>query len=709
MIEELLMKKIMLKLTLFVVILLLAFSSYLMANNNNHLNLANHSKTKEKVLTQMLLQSLSNWHYRPVKINDDFSATAFKLYIKNLDPSKKFFYQADIDNFSDYRLKIDDQINSGDDTFFELTTKTWRKRVEEVQGFYQSLLKQPFNYRSDEFLQLDPEKRSYCNGKDELKEFWRKLLKYQTLSVYIQLTQEKKYQAKAKQFQKRINPQLESEARQKVARDIKRNLTRLLQETRSEQFERYLDNITASFDPHTTYMAPQSKEEFDIGMSGTLEGIGAQLQEQEDGDYIRVEKIIPGSPAWRGKQLKEGDLILKVAEGSGESIDIANMRVTDVVKLIRGKKGTTVKLTVKKPDGQIDTIAITREVVVIEESYVKSALIRNKKIGKNFGYISLPSFYHDLNNNRGRNSSLDMRKELERLNKENINGIILDLRNNGGGALADVVEISGLFIEKGPVVQVRERSGKMEVLKDDDPKVVYQGPLVVLVNSLSASASEILAAALQDYGRAVIVGANSFGKGTVQNLINLDQLVDRFLPSDLAEIKPLGSLKLTIQKFYRVNGGSTQFKGVTADVPLPDQYSFYDVGERKLENYLPYDTVKPVAVKAWSTKYNLSLLKAQSAKRVNNNRVFALINSNIAHLKQQKEQTRQDLRLQKIVAQQSMLKNEANKLQKIQTVKSHLKVWEPVKKSDQSEWLEQINKDSYIEEASYILNDLMKQ
>jgi carboxyl-terminal processing protease len=711
------MKKILVKLTLFVVILLLAFSSYLMANNNNNNNnIINNNtinnitaKDKERVLTQLVMHSLASGHYSPVKIDDRFSVTTFNHYLKNLDPSKRFLYQSDIDDFDRYRLKIDDQINTGDTDFLDLTTATCRKRIEEVKGFYLELLNQPFDYQANESLELDPEKRGYCHGKGELKELWRKLLKYQTLTVYWQLAQENKDQAQLKKLKGQIDPQLEAEARKKVVQDIKRNLNRLLQETRIDQLERYMDNVTASFDPHTTYMAPQSQEEFNIDMTGTLEGIGAQLQEQENGDYIKVEKVIPGSPAWRGKQLKEGDLILKVAEGSGEPVDIANMRVTDVVKLIRGKKGTMVKLTVRKPDGRIVVIAITRDIVVIEDSYAKSALIQNKKIGKTFGYISLPSFYRDFSNEKGRNSAEDMRKELQKLNKAKVSGIILDLRNNGGGSLPDAIQISGLFIKDGPVVQVRERSGKVEVLKDVDPDIVYQGPLVVLVNSLSASASEILAAALQDYGRAVIIGTNSFGKGTVQNLIDLDQLADRMLPSNFAAVKPLGSLKLTIQKFYRVNGGSTQFKGVIADVALPDQLSYYDVGERKLDNYLPYDTVKPVAITTWPKKYNLTVIRVRSAKRVKASKVFALVNSNITQLQQQKKQTLQALQLQKIVAQQETLKDQTDQLTKMQTVKAYLKVWEPAKNSAKDDWLQRVNKDSYIEEASYILNDLMRQ
>jgi carboxyl-terminal processing protease len=697
------MKKLLLKLAVFVILLLLAFSSYLMANNSTN-NVSDIQNNKEQILTQLVIHSLATWHYKPVQIDDRFSETAFKLYLKSLDPAKRFFYQSDVDDFARYQLQIDDQITACDSSFLDLTTSTWRKRVEEVQGFYQELLKKPFDYQSEETLQLNPDKRNYCKGKDELKELWRKLLKYQTLTVYLQLAQQNTNGAKVKRYKEKFDFQLETKARKKVSQDVKRSLKRLLQTSRTDQMESYLDNITAAFDPHTAYYAPQTKENFEIDMTGTLEGIGAQLREEDDGDYIKVEKIIPGSPAWRGQELKEGDLIMKVAEGSGEPVDIANMRINDVVKLIRGKKGTQVKLTVRKPDGRIGQINLIRDVVVLEETYAKSVLIRNEKLKKTFGYISLPSFYRDFNNDQARNCTKDIRKELEKLKQAKVSGVILDLRNNAGGALTDAVKMTGLFIKDGPIVQVRERSGKVEVLNDDDPEIVYQGPLVVLVNSLSASASEILAAALQDYGRAVIVGGNTFGKGTVQNLIDLDQL----LPKNYAPVKPLGSLKLTIQKFYRVNGGSTQEKGVICDVPLPDQFSYYEMGEKELNNYLPYDTIKPAPIKSWSMNYNPGALKAQSAKRVQANKVFALVNSNIALLQQQKKQTLQTLQLQKIVAQQEILKTQTEKFDKIQTVKKYLKVTFLGKSGQNSEWLQQINKDSYIEEASYILNDLLK-
>ncbi|HEY8463227.1 MAG TPA: carboxy terminal-processing peptidase [Bacillota bacterium] len=687
------MKKTLIKLATVVIILLLIFSSYLFANSN--LN-------KEKVLTQLTLQSLSNWHYNPVKINDQFSRTAFDIYIKSLDPAKKFFYQSDLNNLRRFQNRIDDELNEGSMEFLDIATKTLRERIQEVQGFYKELLNEPFDYEIDESLQLDPEKRNFPANKGELKELWRKLLKNQTINVYLQLVQQNENQKKVKKLTSTIDPKLEAEARQKVSRDIKRVLSRLLQEKRVDQLERYLDSITAAFDPHTTYYAPQSKEDFDIDMTGTLEGIGAQLQEEEDGDYIKVAKIIPGSPAWRGKELKEGDIIIKVAEGNGEPVDIANMRLTDVVKLIRGKKGTTVKLTIKKPTGQLKVIPIIRDVVVIEESYAKSAVIHNEKIGKSFGYISLPSFYHDFNNEQARNSADDVRKELEKLNQQKISGIILDLRNNGGGALTDAVNMTGLFIEDGPVVQVRERSGRVNVLNDLDPQVVYKGPLVVLINSLSASASEILAAALQDYGRAVIVGSNSFGKGTVQTLIDLDQ----FVPGNFNYAKPLGSLKLTVQKFYRITGGSTQERGVTADVVLPDLLSYYDIGEQELDNYLPYDTIKPVTYRRWERQYNLETIKANSKKRVKRNQVFSFINSNIALLEKQRKQTLMSLQLQKVLAEQETIKKQTERLEKIQTAKPYLKVVEVGKTSENKEWINQLQKDVYVEEALMVLNDI---
>jgi carboxyl-terminal processing protease len=692
------MKKTWIKLSVIVIVLLLAFTTYLRANNGND------GLTKEKVLSQLLLYSLSNLHYSPVKINDQFSVTTFKLYIKNLDPAKKFFYQSDIDNLSRYQKRIDDELQAGNIEFLNAATGILQQRVEEVQGFYTELLKQPFDLGSAESFELDPEKRAFCKEKSEFKELWRKLLKYQTLTAYLQIAQDNVDAKKIKAIPEKTNAAMEAEARKKVAQDIKRVLNRILKETREERLERYFDNVTAAFDPHTTYYAPEATEQFNIDMSGTLEGIGAMLQEQTDGDYIRVEKIIPGSPAWRQKELKEGDIIIKVAEGNGEPVDIANMRITDVVQLIRGKKGTIVRLTVKKPNGQINVIALTRDVVIIEDSYAKSALIDDKKLGKTFGYISLPSFYHDFNNQQARNSADDIRKELDKLNRAKVNGIILDLRNNGGGALEDAVKMTGLFIDDGPVVQVRERSGKTEILRDEDPDAVYKGPLVVLINSLSASASEILAAALQDYGRAVIIGINSFGKGTVQSVIDLDKVIT----DNYASAKPLGSLKVTIQKFYRITGGSTQYKGVAADVLLPDQLSYYDIGERELENYLPYDTIKPAPYKSWSGKINLAEIETKSKLRVQKNEVFKWIASNTAQLKMQKKQTLQTLNLKKLLTEQGKLKKQADQLAKIQVNKAYLKIGNPNpdKKTDNDEWFQQLGKDEYIEEALNVLNDI---
>jgi carboxyl-terminal processing protease len=695
------MKKTWIKLSIIVIVLLLAFTTYLRANNSND------NLTKEKVLSQLLLYSLANLHYSPVKINDQFSVTTFNLYIKNLDPAKKFFYQSDIDNLTRYQKRIDDELQAGTFEFLNAATGILQQRVEEVQGFYTELLNQPFDFNSDESFELDPEKRTYSRGKNEFKELWRELLKYQTLTAYLQIAQDNVDAKKIKAIPEKTDTKMEAEARKKVAQDIKRVLNRILQDTREEHLERYFDNVTAAFDPHTTYYAPEATEQFNIDMTGTLEGIGALLQEQTGGDYIRVEKVIPGSPAWRQKELKEGDIIIKVAEGNGEPVDIANMRITDAVKLIRGKKGTTVRLTVKKPNGQINVIAITRDVVIIEDSYAKSALIEDKKLGKTFGYISLPSFYHDFNNQKARNSADDIRKELDKLNRKKVSGIILDLRNNGGGALEDAVKMTGLFINDGPVVQVRERNGKTEILKDEDPVAVYKGPLVVLINSLSASASEILAAALQDYGRAVIIGINSFGKGTVQSVIDLDKVIT----DNYSFAKPLGSIKVTIQKFYRINGGSTQYKGVAADVVLPDQLSYYDIGEKELANYLPYDTIKPASYKSWSNKLNLAKIRTQSKLRLKENEVFKQISLNTAQLKLQKNRTLQTLNLKKLLAEQSKFKQQTDRLAKNQVNKDYLKIWSTSseQKTDNDEWFQQLGKDEYIDESLNVLNDIAAQ
>ncbi|HBF37849.1 MAG TPA: tail-specific protease, partial [Firmicutes bacterium] len=495
----------------------------------------------------------------------------------------------------------------------------------------------------------------------------------------------------------------------KVAQNFKRSFERLLHENDETRFGEYLNTIAGCFDPHTEYFLPEQKDDFDASLTGVMEGIGATLK--EDGDYTKVVEIVPGSAAWRQKGLEADDIILKVAQGDAEPVDIATMPLSDVVKMIRGKKGTEVRLTVKKPDGRIVVIPIVRDIVVMEDAYAKSAVITNQKTGKKYGYINLPSFYRDFKTN-SHNSADDVRSELEQLNASKVNGVILDLRNNGGGSLEDAVRMAGLFIKEGPIVQIKDNKKNIDVMRDPDPGIVYGGPLVVLVNSLSASASEILAAALQDYGRAVIVGGpRTFSKGTVQIVLDLDQI----LPEQYNSIKPAGSLKMTIAKFYRINGGSTQGKGVTADIPLPDLYGYLKISEKNLDYPLPWDTISAASFQKWTTgKFDISKLKKLSGKRVQQSKAFQFIGSDVAHLKYRQEHPYEPLQFTRFLAEQKLLQDESAQLKNLPVEQpDYIKInafeindSKDPQSSKISDWLTQINKDAYINEAWHILQDM---
>jgi carboxyl-terminal processing protease len=672
--------------------------------------------SKDQALSQLIVSSLASWHYSPMKLGNDLSEKVYTLYINNLDYNKRFFTQTDLKELAAFKFKIDDELRNGTTEFVTVSWKILQKRILEVKGFIDEYLQEPLNFTENEYLELDAEKRDYPQDSQELKVLWEKMVKYQTLNVYMDLLLEQeakdtKLEEKfASIMKKPFQPEIEAKARAKVQKDFNRTFDRLLQEKSEERYHRYLNAVAGSFDPHTNYFAPKAQEDFEIEMTGMLEGIGALLQ--EEGDYIKVVSIVPGGPSWRQGQLKAGDLILKVAQKDEEPIDLANMPVDEVVKYIRGKKGTEVILTVKKPEGQIEVISIIRDVVVLEESYAKSLVIETEKNGKKFGYISLPSFYHDFERG-GRTSAGDVKLELEKLKKEKVDGVILDLRNNGGGALDDAVKMAGLFIESGPIVQVKDQKGKIKALNDPDRGIVYDGPLIVMINSLSASASEILAAALQDYGRAVVVGSTSFGKGSVQELVDLDYLLDYIYPRS-SEYKPLGSLKLTIEKFYRINGGSTQYKGVSADIALPDPYAYLDIGEKSLDYAMPWDQVKPLSYKKWDGQHwRLEDLRKNSEQRIASNPNFDLVKQSIAQVKEQKEQSVQPLKISEFLEKQKMNQLKAEKLDDLkpreqafnfQMLEKELK--DSIRKETNQEWLEQISSDIYLEEAIWILNDL---
>jgi len=408
--------------------------------------------------------------------------------------------------------------------------------------------------------------------------------------------------------------ELEKSARAKVLKQNNDYFRRMGQLERKDYFALYLNAINGSYDPHTSFFPPKDKEDFDIRMSGQLEGIGATLQQKDE--YIKVVNIVPGSPSWKQGELKAGDLILKVAQGDDEPLDLIGMRLDKAVKFIRGKKGTTVKLTVKKVDGSTKVISIIRDVVVIEATYAKSVIVTTKDTHKRIGYIYLPSFYVNFNKKGGgRRSADDVLKEINKLKTEGVDGMIIDLRNDGGGSLQDVVTMGGYFIKKGPIVQVKQKGKKAETLSDTDPKIQYDGPLAIMVNSNSASASEIFAAAMQDYGRGIIIGEQSFGKGTVQNLIDLN----RFMPT---KDKKLGKLKITIAKFYRITGSSTQKLGVMPEIEFPS-IPRTDFGEASRPSALKWDQIRTAKFREYDelSKYFPTLLKKHQ-ERIENNLEF---------------------------------------------------------------------------------------
>ncbi len=667
---------------------------------------------KEQAIDQMLMQSLTSLHYSPMEINDGFSEKVFKVYLERLDYNKKFLLQSDVDELKKYNKLIDDDIKNGQFTFFDKSYELVNTRIEEAQGYYKEILAKPFDFSTDETTELDAKKLKFAKNTNELKEAWRKTLKYQTLAKVFEM---KEVQEKAKEKSDTVtiktNEALEIEARAKVVKSNDDYFKRLKGFNRNDRINMYFNAITGIYDPHTEYYAPKDKASFDISMSGQLEGIGAQLQEKDG--VIKVSNIVPGSASWKDGNLKAGDIILKVAQGAGEPLDLVDMRLDNAVVLIRGKKGTEVRLTVKKPDASIVVIPLIRDIVVLEDTYAQSAILKGKK---NIGYIKLPTFYADFSgNNGGRSCAKDIKKELQKLKDEHVDGVILDLRYNGGGSLGDVVDMTGLFIDKGPIVQVKNKLGLPQMYDDKDPATFYDGPLVVMVNSNSASASEILAAAIQDYKRGVIVGTSptTFGKGTVQRFYDLDE----YLPAQYSNIKPIGSVKITTQKFYRINGGATQLKGVTPDIILPDPYYLLDQGEKEQDFPMAWDEIKPAVYQSWKPNFSIDKLKGSSVDRIKSNKGFALLDEAAKRLKNQKDNTIVSLNMEKYALEQKKYKAESKKLEdlnkEIEGLEvNNLKVDAAVMESDtvkiakNKEWVKNIKKDIYLNETLAIIGEM---
>jgi carboxyl-terminal processing protease len=680
---------------------------------------------KDKLLLELLTFVIEKGHYSPAAIDDTFSKGVYKEFLKALDPTRRFFLQSDIDEFSKYETDLDDQIKNKDLTFFDLTYTRLMKRIEESKSYYKTILDKPIDYKIDEEFNADYEKLPYANSVAELKEKWRKQIKLSTLASLtdrLKLEEDKKNgvvkdnkdSIDSKKIEKIVDKtpktfeQIEKETRESSLKSMNEYFGFINDLKRDDWFAVYINTIAERFDPHTTYFAPEEKERFDVSMSGTFFGIGARLQKKND--FTEIIELISGGPAWRGKELEIGDIFLKVAQGDSEPVDVVGMKIDDVVKKIKGPKGTEVHLTIKKTDGSIKVISLIRDEIEIEETYLKSSIV--EKNGLKYGIIYLPKFYINFENSDGRDAGKDMTIEVERLKKEGVNGIVLDVRDDGGGSLKTVVDIAGLFIEQGPIVQIQSAAGRKEVLSDKDKKVQWDGPLVVMINCFSASASEILAAAMQDYKRGVIIGSKqSYGKGTVQNVIDLNQFVRN------SNIGDLGALKTTTQKFYRINGGSTQLDGVSSDVVMADKYSYVKMGERDVDNAMPWDKIDAAEYTVWNKQSNFNTAIANSKKRLADNTQFKLIDENAKWINERSEDNVYSLEIDKFKAEQKAIDETAKKYKTVLEYKNQLKFIslpyenEAMKtdlalKEKRVRWHESLSKDIYVDEALNVLGDL---
>ena len=689
---------------------------------------------KEKLIGSIISQALETYHYRDQKIDKDLSMKAFGEFFKKLDYGKQFFLKSDIKSLEKFKGKMHEEMRSGNHELVNGAIKIFRERIVEVDKVRQKTFAKQFKWTKKERFEFDPEKRSYSKTKNDLADHWRKVFKQATLSRYLALKEEqddlknpkKDKKAKAKKDKKKkdveilTDKQIRKKAHEGISKKYKSFFGRLMKDDRVDYIEKFFNAMAIIYDPHTQYLPPKRKEDFDIDISGSLEGIGAVLSEEDP--YIKVVKIVPGGAAWRQKELEVDDLILAVGQETGDFVDLVGMRVDDAVRYIRGKKDTIVKLKVKKADGSRKQIHITRDVVQIGESFAKSSVLELKDVGLKIGYIHVPKFYRDFDNSSV-NCTNDVRRELESLKKKGIDGVILDLRNNGGGALEDAKQMSGLFIKDGPIVQIKNHDGKVDVLEDRDSSITYGGPLIVMTNRFSASASEILAAAMQDYGRAVIVGGeHSHGKGTVQAVLNLNQgAIMSMLGSQM------GALKVTIQKFYRITGGSTQYKGVTPDIIIPDPYGYTKNREQDLDYSLPWDKVEPRPFTMWkNNKFDRRKLTKRSKERVSKDKRFAKIQESVDYLVKRREETTVSLNMKEVIIEDKKNKemseklklDEENKGLKVSFYDESVRLHEEIKKGEEkkwrkdfkernAEWTKGLRQDAGLEEAIYILNDMV--
>ena len=685
------------------VLLFLTLSSFFDFNQNNE---------KDKLLIEIISYVIERGHFDPKNIDNEFSENMFKEFIENMDGQHRFFLSSDIGNFKKYKYDLDDQIINSKTTFFDLVYNKLIQRQEIVKNFYEEILNKPFSFNEDEIISLDYKNAPYPTTLNDLKFLWRKRLKLSTLSIYVDKKEDQINQKKIDSSHAILDDYiLEKQSREITLSNMKNFFDSVDELNRNDYFNIYINSLVKQFDPHSFYFSPNEKETFDTSISGKFEGIGARLGKKNQ--QITILEVISGGPVWKGNLLEPGDVILKVSDSSGDPVEVTGMRLDDVVKLIKGPKGTNVILNVKSVDGTVNDVNIVRDIVELEESYAKASIIKKNEI--NYGLIYLPKFYVDFKSYNERNAANDVKKLIIQLKKEKINGLVLDLRDNGGGSLQTVVDITGYFIKTGPVVQVKSTGGKKQVLRDRDPSIIWNGPLVVLVNELSASASEILAAALQDYNRAIVIGSKqTFGKGTVQNVVDLNKIIAGNSYGNL------GALKLTTDKFYRINGGSTQLEGVKSDIIFPNRYSFIEIGEKDQENPLPWDFIGSAQFSPSDTKNNFEYVQNESNKRIVSNTYLNLLKEEAKWVKEQQDQYKYSLNYSEFVRNRDSIVKISKKFDKIGNYRSDLTIdWIEEDrleidannsfKEKRARWKETLIKDIQLNEAINILSDIVQK
>ena len=667
---------------------------------------------KDKLLLQLISYVLDQGHFVEKEINDDFSRKVFNEYLNIIDPYKRYFYKSDIEEFKKYEDQLDDKFINAEIDFFDLTYNRGQERFNESKLIYKEILDNPFDYQIDENFNADFESLDYVKNKSEMKDRWRKQLKFSSIESYDDLLKDQENELEDNPSYKiKSNIEIELEARESTLKTLNEMYDFYDDITRSDWFSFYINSFVEQYDPHTIYYNPEAKDRFDVDMSGNYAGIGARLSKKFD--KIEVVEIISGGPAWRQNLLEVGDIILKVRQNDqdeSESTSILGMPISDAVKLIKGPKGTNVILTIKKVDGEVLDLKIRRDIVLLEETYVRSSIV--SKDENLYGFINLPKFYIDFDNSTSRDAARDVKKEIIRLKNIGIKGLVLDLRNNGGGSLKTVVEMAGLFIQEGPIVQVRSMDKESQILRDKDRSIIWEGPLVILVNEFSASASEILAAAMQDYKRAIIIGSKqTYGKGTVQNVLDLNKMVRSNTNGDL------GALKFTTQKYYRINGGSTQLEGVKSDIVVPDKYTYVDFGEKDQENPLEWDKIDPVSYDPWKTFFDYNKSIQASKNRMNSSEFISLIDENAKWIKSMRDRDIYTLNYSKFKKDLLLNEEKVKKYKKLSDYSSDLifkslpyEIDLIAKDSSLGEkrkrWHKNLSKDIYVNESLNVLDDL---